>query len=237
VSVVLYNTLYRLVITCGYDSNILVWDPSTGMRRYFIKNAHTYEVYGIARNVEITAACCDPKNQQLVTGARDGTVKMWNFLDGICTRHLSIDPDCEVTSIYWITDRILATGQNGLITEFADQVDEVDYGRGKSWRSYHEGQIVCAVVQMPRLVITGSNRGELIFWDLKTGQPYRWHNVEDPKTLIEVYDDYLLACVIQFTFEFLYRLSYTERKSSRKSQNQMTKMTIEKSQSFPSQSF
>lgn len=35
ISVVLYNTLFKVVITCGYDSFIIIWDPFTGKKIMF----------------------------------------------------------------------------------------------------------------------------------------------------------------------------------------------------------
>lgn len=80
VSVILYNDLFRSVITCGFDSYIIVWDPWTGRRQILIKEAHTRLSHGEVLRVEITAACFDPMQQLLLTGARDGTLKVGEFV-------------------------------------------------------------------------------------------------------------------------------------------------------------
>lgn len=105
VSVALYNDLFKTVVTCGLDSYIIVWDPWTGKRLSLIKQAHTRIFHGEKTIVEITAGCFDPKKQLLLTGARDGSLKVWNFNNGTCVRHLSIEYMCEVTSVFWIPER------------------------------------------------------------------------------------------------------------------------------------
>lgn len=76
VSIVLYNKLFEVVITCGFDSFIIVWDPWIGVRLNLIKMAHSRVLHGETLRVEITAACFDPKHQLLLTGATDGTLKV-----------------------------------------------------------------------------------------------------------------------------------------------------------------
>ncbi|CAH2236528.1 jg8011 [Pararge aegeria aegeria] len=75
VAKVLYNPLFKVVITCGMDSIIINWDPVTGKRNVMVCDAHTRLLHGELIPVEITAACFDPGNQLLLTGARNGTLK------------------------------------------------------------------------------------------------------------------------------------------------------------------
>lgn len=76
VSVVLYNELFQLIVTCGFDSLVIVWHPWTGKRSTLIRMAHTRIQHGQILRVEITAACFDIKGQLLLTGARDGSLKV-----------------------------------------------------------------------------------------------------------------------------------------------------------------
>lgn len=105
VSVVLYNRLFRNVVTCGLDSYIIVWDPWTGRRKVIIKNCHTKQIYGENINIEITAACFDPLEQFLLTGARDGSLKIWNYNNSVCVRNMCIKPEHEVTAVVWVVER------------------------------------------------------------------------------------------------------------------------------------
>lgn len=185
VSVVLYNKLFKCVVTCGTDSFIIVWDIFTGFRLNLIKMAHTRTLNGEILRVEITAACFDPKYQLLLTGARDGTIKMWNFMTGLCKRNLSLEYMCEVTGLFWVPNRILAVGWNRHVIEFADS-GESEYGKGKNWDICHVDDVLAGAVKIPETLVTTSYSGELILWKLETGQPYRRYDVGNPTNRIKV---------------------------------------------------
>lgn len=68
VSVVLFNRLFNLVITCGMDSNIVVWDLWANKTRNCIRMAHSAQLFGIEVPLPITAAAFDPPCQFLLTG-------------------------------------------------------------------------------------------------------------------------------------------------------------------------
>ncbi|XP_070854977.1 WD repeat-containing protein on Y chromosome isoform X2 [Drosophila suzukii] len=163
VSVVLYNRLFRNIVTCGLDSYIIVWDPWTGRRKIIMKSCHTKMIYG----------------------ARDGSLKIWNYNNAVVVRNMSIMPDQEVTSVIWVVDRILAMGWDRQVTEFNDVVGR-EYGDPKKWPKFHTDDITCADVKLGEGVVTATYSGEIIFWKLETGQPYRRYSVMDPTRFIEL---------------------------------------------------
>ncbi|XP_055855750.1 WD repeat-containing protein on Y chromosome-like [Episyrphus balteatus] len=185
VSVILYNKLFRNIVTCGLDSYIIVWDPWTGRRQIMIKNCHTQMIYGELTDIEITAACFDPLEQYLLTGARDGSLKIWNYNNAVCVRNMSITLGHEITAVSWIVDRIFAVGWDRHVTEFAD-VEGKEYSDPKKWLKFHDDDITCADVKLGEGLVTGTYSGELIFWKLETGQPYRRYNVQNPKKFVEL---------------------------------------------------
>lgn len=80
--------------------------------------SHTRHLYGEILRVQITAATFDSKHQLLLTGARDGTLKIWNFNNGFCMRNLAIEDNCEVTSVFWVGDRyIMAFVTSHVVTD------------------------------------------------------------------------------------------------------------------------
>lgn len=79
------------IVSTGLDSCIVVWDPWHGRRLRLISHAHSIVQYGQHTDVEITAACFDNSEQFLVTGARDGSLKIWNYNTGICIRDMMVD--------------------------------------------------------------------------------------------------------------------------------------------------
>nr|XP_023023649.1 WD repeat-containing protein on Y chromosome [Leptinotarsa decemlineata] len=188
VSVVLYNKLFKCIVTCGLDSYIIVWDPWKGRRLVVIKEAHTVMLHGEIMPVEITAATFDPGYQRLLTGAHDGTLKIWNFNTGTCLRNMKIEQWSEVQSVIWVKNRIMAIGWNRRVTEFADTGEAVGPGGAfsKNWDLRHTEDISSATVKVPETLATSSYSGELILWRLETGQPYKKFNVSNPTARIKI---------------------------------------------------
>ncbi|KAG5338004.1 WDY protein, partial [Acromyrmex heyeri] len=176
VSCVLYNQLFRVIVSTGLDSCIIVWDPWYGRRLRLISHAHSVIRYGQYVDIEITAACFDDSEQFLVTGARNGSVKMWNYNTGICIRDMMVDYQCEITSITWYKNRILCCGWNKHVTELS--IFKSDICK-KNWTIIHTDDILCMAARYPQLLATGSYNEELIFWNLETGQPFRKYLVTD----------------------------------------------------------
>ncbi|KAG7203778.1 hypothetical protein KM043_013799 [Ampulex compressa] len=154
------------IVSTGTDSCIIVWDPWLGRRLNLIKNAHSQLMLGQYMNIAITAACFDNSEHLLVTGAQDGSLKMWNFNTGICIRNMMIENHCEVTSIVWLENRILCAGWNHRVTEFALSNDDT---HKKEWEARHTDDILCAAAYFPQVLATATYNGELILWRLETG--------------------------------------------------------------------
>ena len=69
-------------------SVVSVWDVDTGEKTMQFSNCHG--------NAEITAMAFDTAGRRLVTGARDGSLKIWNFNNGACLSVLQTKYDVEV---------------------------------------------------------------------------------------------------------------------------------------------
>merc|ERR1711965_1153895 len=59
---------------------------------------------------KMTAMAFDEAGRRLITGANDGTVRVWNFSNGQCLQQLRNDGQLEVSSICFIVE-----GQNKFI--------------------------------------------------------------------------------------------------------------------------
>uniref|UniRef100_A0A2A4JIW6 WD repeat-containing protein on Y chromosome n=1 Tax=Heliothis virescens TaxID=7102 RepID=A0A2A4JIW6_HELVI len=184
VSKVLYNPLFKVIITCGMDSIIINWNPVTGKRNVLIRDAHTRLLHGELIPVEITAACFDPGYQLLLTGARNGELKVWNFNTGLCLRTMTITHMCEVTGCFWVEGRILAVGWNRHVVEFEDSGMAM---HGKSWETRHTEDVLAAAVRPPLTLATASYNSELVLWKLETGQPYRRFSCTEPTLRIKMH--------------------------------------------------
>lgn len=67
-SCALYNPTLKQVVTGHADSSVSLWDVETGRRRLQILNAHGEE--------ELLCLALDSSNRRLITGARNGTIKV-----------------------------------------------------------------------------------------------------------------------------------------------------------------
>uniref|UniRef100_A0A2A4JIS4 WD repeat-containing protein on Y chromosome n=1 Tax=Heliothis virescens TaxID=7102 RepID=A0A2A4JIS4_HELVI len=184
VALVLYNPLFKVIITCGTDSIIINWNPVTGKRNVLIRDAHTRLLHGELIPVEITASCFDPGYQLMLTGARSGELKVWNFNTGVCMRTMTIEYMCEVTNCFWVDRRILAIGWNRRVVEFEDSVMSM---HGKSWETRHTDDVLAAAVRPPLTLATASYNSELVLWKLETGQPYRRFSCTEPTLRIKMH--------------------------------------------------
>ena len=87
----LYNPVFKLIVS-GCDEGVVnVWDPQTGQKTFTFSEAHG--------KAEITAMAFDTSGRRLITGARDGTIKTWNFNNGQLLQDLVKDDTTEVTGL------------------------------------------------------------------------------------------------------------------------------------------
>lgn len=101
---------------------------------------------------------------------------------------MSIEKNCAVTSVIWIKGRILAAGWNKHMTEFNDTGVAVGPGGAysKNWDTRHDDDILSTAVRVPQTVVTSTFSGELIMWQLETGQAYKKYNVASPTMRIKL---------------------------------------------------
>lgn len=88
------------------------------------------------------------------------------------------DSNSEITSVIWLKNRILCAGWNRHVTEFADTETGI---HKKNWETRHTEDVLCAAVNYPQALATGSYNGDIVLWRLETGQPYRRYQASDPK--------------------------------------------------------
>ncbi|XP_062565514.1 WD repeat-containing protein on Y chromosome [Armigeres subalbatus] len=188
ISVILYNPLFKVIVSCGLDSFIIVWDYTGNRKLTIIPDAHTEVIHGILEKIHITAACFDPKLQLLLTGARNGDLKIWNFNSGSLMSSMTIGAECEVTAVFWERTGILAMGWNHVIVEFPVGSTGMDFPTGVEWQRLHSDDILCATMNhtVPKALATCSYSGEIILWMLETGQAYLRFDASKPRKKIQI---------------------------------------------------
>uniref|UniRef100_UPI0037E9BE00 cilia- and flagella-associated protein 337 n=1 Tax=Semicossyphus pulcher TaxID=241346 RepID=UPI0037E9BE00 len=167
-SFALYNSSLRQVVTGHVDSSVCVWDVETGRRRLQILNTHGEE--------ELTCMALDSSHRRLITGASNGTIKVWNLLNGLNLHKLEPVTDSEVTALTCLHEnQLLAVGWSQRIAQYNIAAAKDLYVRADmSWKScgVHKSDIL-AVCQCSALgvVATSSHDGEVIIWRLETQGP------------------------------------------------------------------
>ncbi|XP_013775753.1 WD repeat-containing protein on Y chromosome-like [Limulus polyphemus] len=162
----LYNSLFNYVISTCHGSVITVWDLNTGDKIIQFNKCHKITKIGVYYPVEITAMTLDPTERRLITGGRDGTVKIWNFNNGACLREMKTIGKTEITSILCQKEYIIVAGWNKHVTAFLDSADDDSY---KIWTAKHKDDIVAMDYYKGSLLATASYDGEIILWLLETG--------------------------------------------------------------------
>ncbi|XP_039991300.1 WD repeat-containing protein on Y chromosome isoform X2 [Xiphias gladius] len=167
-SCALYNPTLKQVVTGHADSSVSLWDVETGRRRLQILNAHGEE--------ELLCLALDSSNRRLITGARNGTIKVWNLLNGLNLHKLEPVANSEVTKLTCLHDnKLLAVGWSQRIAQYDIAAAKDLYVRvDMSWKSsgVHKSDIL-AVCQCSALgvIATASHDGEVIIWRLETQGP------------------------------------------------------------------
>ncbi|XP_034427163.1 WD repeat-containing protein on Y chromosome isoform X2 [Hippoglossus hippoglossus] len=167
-SCALYNPTLRQVVTGHADSSVSLWDVETGRRRLQILNAHGED--------ELLCMTLDSTHRRLFTGARNGTIKVWNLLNGLNLHKMEPVSNSEVTKLTCLHDnKLLAVGWSQRVVQYDIGAAKDLYVRADmSWKSggVHKSDIL-AVCQCPALgvVATASHDGEVVIWRLETQGP------------------------------------------------------------------
>ncbi|XP_016416478.1 WD repeat-containing protein on Y chromosome [Sinocyclocheilus rhinocerous] len=168
-----YSEEFRQVVSCSEGSVVKVWDVETG--------AQVFE-YGCAHGESaITCMAFDPSGRRLVTGGRDGCLKMWNFNNGQCVKILSRDGRCaEICDCSYLTLHrnafVISVGWGRRIDIYLDSKEETQFSQRPkpSWqddvRNGHKEDILCIAHCTPHLLATGSYDGEIIVWNVVSGR-------------------------------------------------------------------
>ncbi|XP_033640138.1 WD repeat-containing protein on Y chromosome-like [Asterias rubens] len=168
VTAAIYNHLFNQVVSACHDSVVSVWDLATGTKTIMFSKAHKYMEKGVEKCAEITAMTFDPSFRRLVTGGRDGSVKIWNFNNGACLRELETFDNMEVTGIVCPKQRIVTAGWNRRVASYIDSDDDDD---SRQWMLKHSEDILSLAAYETSVVATSSYDGDIFIWSLETAQP------------------------------------------------------------------
>ncbi|XP_060090706.1 WD repeat-containing protein on Y chromosome-like isoform X2 [Heteronotia binoei] len=183
-----YNKVFRHVVSCSEGSVVKVWDFESGKHLFEFGSAHG----GSA----ITCLTFDPSGRRLITGGRDGCLKIWNYNNGHCLHTLKREDKCEeiCDCTYVEVNRnkyIIGVGWDRKINMFYDSTDNFyhlqrpqahwldDISHG------HKEDILCIAQCPPTLLATSSYDGEIIVWNTISG--HICHKFHTPVLTSSVY--------------------------------------------------
>ncbi|XP_060083672.1 WD repeat-containing protein on Y chromosome-like [Ylistrum balloti] len=165
----LYNKTFRFIVSACHESVVSVWDVRTGEKVMQFINAHKCTERGVDIPIEISAITFDGPERRLITGARDGSVKVWNFNNGACLQTFNIPGGLDVTGLVSTRHRIYVTGWSRTVHVYIDGGGEE---HRKEWKAKHNEDIICMSYMGPNIIATGSYDGDIVIWSRDTGQAY-----------------------------------------------------------------
>lgn len=179
----LYSKVFNSVVSACQDSVVSVWDSNTGDKLMQFVNAHSRIERGVKIPVEITALCFDYNGRRLLTGARNGTVHVWNFNNGSLMQNFELPDNSAVTGIAASRHNFYITGWGRAVHIYID--GEGEHHR-KNWRIQHKEDVLCIAALLPNIIATGSYDGDVVIWSRDTGQVYsRLNAFESVRTIGE----------------------------------------------------
>lgn len=163
----LYNHEFDIAVSADEGNEVFVWNVNTGQRDGRFTDAHP--------DSHITALVFDSLERRMLTGANDGSVRMWNHNNGQLLKEMFHEEEmAEVTQLLYVTDEvrdakvILAVGWNRKIIAWNETEDSVleDYRLLVG----HEEDILCAAhCGGTSMLATGDYSGKILLWNIFSG--------------------------------------------------------------------
>ncbi|KAM6946336.1 cilia- and flagella-associated protein 337-like [Aplochiton taeniatus] len=165
---VLYNSLFRQLISCDTSSSIVFWLIDTGQ-----KVKHFHRCHGDA---EISTMALDGTQTRLFTAGTDGVVKVWDF-NGHCHHKLNVGRGqaVETSQILGLKRTVLFVGWERMITVFRLQSFSQFFVEPSEWKGgvQHQDHVLCAAFRPPQTLVTGSYDGQITVWNNSTENALR----------------------------------------------------------------
>ncbi|XP_070685843.1 cilia- and flagella-associated protein 337-like [Pempheris klunzingeri] len=168
VTCVLYNSLFRQVVSSDSASSVICWLADTGQK---VKQFH--RCHG---NAEISTMAMDGTQTRLFTAGTDGEVKVWDF-NGHCLHRMNagLGRAVEISQVLLLKRSILVMGWERMLTVFRLHSFSQSLVEPSEWKggTQHRSDVLCATIRPPQTLVTGSYDGEIIVWNNSTEKALR----------------------------------------------------------------
>ncbi|KAM9318647.1 cilia- and flagella-associated protein 337-like [Pholidichthys leucotaenia] len=163
VTCVIYNSLFRQVISSDAASSVIFWLLDTGQKVKQLHRCHD--------DAEICTLALDGTQTRLFTAGSDGQVKVWDF-NGRCLHRMSasLGRAVAISQVLLLKRSILVMGWERDLTVFHLHAFCQSLVEPSEWKGevHHHGSVLCAAFQPPHTLVTGSYDGEIIVWNSST---------------------------------------------------------------------
>ncbi|XP_010341000.1 EF-hand calcium-binding domain-containing protein 8 isoform X2 [Saimiri boliviensis] len=160
---VLYSKIFKQVVSGCLHGIVSVWEVVTGRKTMEFSVSE-------GQHMELTAMALDESERCLITGLRDGTIKMWNYNVGKCLLTFPSSDQLEISGIIHMNKVFYVTGWNKRITHFL-------FHKTKPvlmcyhWQTYHVQDILSMAKYQNQFLGTSSYSGDILFWNTSTLKP------------------------------------------------------------------
>ncbi|XP_046569407.1 WD repeat-containing protein on Y chromosome-like [Haliotis rubra] len=165
----LYNPTFNVMVSACEESVVSIWNIDNGEKIMQFINAHSSIENGVEIPVEITVMTFDTGGRRIITGARDGSVKVWNFNNGACLQKFQIPDESVITGIVSSKHRIYVAGWDRKVHIYVDGGGEESR---KTWQTRHKEDILNIAYLSPNIIATSSYDGDIVIWARDTGHMY-----------------------------------------------------------------
>uniref|UniRef100_A0A8C8SMR6 WD40 repeat domain 95 n=1 Tax=Pelusios castaneus TaxID=367368 RepID=A0A8C8SMR6_9SAUR len=166
-----YNKEFRHVVSCSEGSVVKVWDFETGK--------HLFEFSGAHGDSAITCLTFDVTGRRLITGGRDGCLKIWNYNNGHCLNTLKSDKCAEICDCTYVEGGINLVTRTKIFDDLYHLQKPQPYWQDDI-NCGHKEDILCIAQCPPTLLATSSYDGEIIVWNMISGHIYRKLHIPFP---------------------------------------------------------
>ncbi|XP_034148330.1 WD repeat-containing protein on Y chromosome isoform X3 [Esox lucius] len=176
----LYNCNFKQVVSGCHAGVVSVWEILTGER------VMQFQTSPAEKAVEVTAMAFDGPKRRLITGSKDGALRLWNFNNGALLATLPAQDDSEVTGIHYINQRIYVSGWSKRVMWYLDVKEDMEL-EYRVWNQYHTEDIYSMHADGKKMLVTASYSGDIVVWNIDSGQAFcRFNAYESPRPLLPI---------------------------------------------------
>lgn len=156
----------RHLVTGGHDRRVHILDIGRDMTVLKSLAGHDAAVVEVATN---------PSGNLIASASRDGTVRFWDVMSGLCVKTLGDQPGAigEATAMRLSSDGslVLTSSRHGAVRLWDLRATAKPLVRYKGHQNSASSFIRCSFGAKESIVMSGSDDGRIHLWDSSSGRP------------------------------------------------------------------